>query len=85
MNIRRNTINKLQKLVAKTYRIKYTLFCNITTRERATMMIYIVRDICGTNQPVFTFNGALRELALCGPDAAVFTVTGKWVAGRRVS
>jgi len=45
-------------------------------------MIYIVRCASGTNQAVVTFRGALKELALAGPDAAVFSVTGRWIAGR---
>lgn len=45
------------------------------------MLIYIVRSPSSAVS-VVTFRGALLELALSGPDAAVFTLTGKWVAGR---
>ena len=45
-------------------------------------MIYFVRCASGTKTGVFTFRGALRELALSGQDAAVFSITGKWIAGR---
>lgn len=45
-------------------------------------MIYVVRCASGTNQAVVTFGGALRELKSAGPDAAVFSITGKWIAGR---
>jgi hypothetical protein len=48
-------------------------------------LIYIVRCISGASQAVVTFRGALLELALCGPDAAVYSITGKWVAGRKVT
>lgn len=48
-------------------------------------MLYTVRCASGTNQTVVGWRGALLELRLCGPDAAVFTLTGKWVAGRVVT
>lgn len=46
-------------------------------------MIYIVRCASGKKEAVVGKRGALLELAQCGPDAAVFTVFGKWIAGRR--
>lgn len=45
-------------------------------------MIYIVRCIKGTNEIVVTFRGALIELRSAGPDAAIYSIFGRWIAGR---
>lgn len=45
-------------------------------------MFYFVRCICGTNLTVFSFRGALRQLKHSGPEAGVYSMTGKWIAGR---
>lgn len=45
-------------------------------------MFYIVRCINGTNEIVVTFRGALDSLRMAGPDAAVHSIFGKWIAGR---
>lgn len=44
-------------------------------------MLYFVRSPRGAVL-VVTFRGALLELALSGPDVAIYSLTGKWVAGR---
>ena len=44
--------------------------------------MYLIRDTDGDLGLAFTFKGALKQLALGTADAAVFTVTGRWIAGR---
>jgi hypothetical protein len=46
-------------------------------------MLYLIRDTDGLSL-AFTFKGVLSLLPLCAPDAAVYTITGRWIAGRRV-
>ena len=46
-------------------------------------MLYFVRCIRGNFQIAIFFRGALAQLKLAGPDAAVYSMTGKWIAGRR--
>jgi hypothetical protein len=48
-------------------------------------MLYTVRCASGKKEHVVGFRGALLELAQCGPDAAVFSIFGKWLAGRVVA
>lgn len=47
-------------------------------------MLYIIRDTAGDIALALTFRGALGQLALGTYDAAVYTVAGRWIAGRRV-
>lgn len=46
--------------------------------------MYLIRGIAGPTALALTFKGALAQLALAAPDAAVHTITGRWIAGRRV-
>lgn len=46
-------------------------------------MPYLIRCTEGTFTIGFTFRGALAVLRGAGPDAAVFTLAGRWIAGRR--
>lgn len=45
--------------------------------------IYRIRCTSDTDQIALTFRGALAALRHAGADAAVFTLSGEWVAGRR--
>lgn len=47
-------------------------------------MLYFTRCTNDGFQVALSFRGALRTLRIMGPDAAVYTITRKWVAGRRV-
>lgn len=46
--------------------------------------MYRIHCTEGTRTLALTFKGALRVLRAAGADAAVFTLFGGWVAGRRV-
>lgn len=46
--------------------------------------MYLIYCTDGTRTMALTFKGALRVLRAAGADAAVFTLSGAWVAGRRV-
>jgi hypothetical protein len=48
-------------------------------------MPYLVRCIGGTFTIAFTFRGALRVLRQAGRDAAVYSLFGRWIAGRVVA
>lgn len=46
--------------------------------------MYLIHCTEGTRTLALTFRGALRVLRQAGHDAAVFTLLGAWVAGRKV-
>lgn len=48
-------------------------------------MPYLIRSSSGDCTIALTFAGALRTLRQVGPDAAIYTFTGMWLAGRRVA
>lgn len=47
-------------------------------------MIYIIRDCAGAKALALTFKGALAQLPQLAGDAAIYTFTGRWIAGRRL-
>lgn len=46
--------------------------------------MYLIRGTAGHTALAITFKGALAQLAMSTPDAAVHTLTGRWIAGRRI-
>lgn len=46
--------------------------------------MYLIRDTAGDTALAFTYRGALKQLAHAAADAAVFTIFGRWIAGRRL-
>lgn len=48
-------------------------------------MPYLIRCISGTFTIAFTYRGALAVLRDAGRDAAVFSLSGRWIAGRVVA
>jgi hypothetical protein len=48
-------------------------------------IMYLIHCTGGTSTLALTFRGALRVLRQAGGDAAVYSLFGAWVAGRKVS
>lgn len=47
-------------------------------------MIYLIRGVDGLLFPAIGFKAALAVLRGAGAEASVFTLGGRWVAGRKV-
>lgn len=47
-------------------------------------MVYLIRGIDGFLFPAFGFAAALAVLRAAGAEASVYTLGGRWVAGRKV-
>lgn len=47
-------------------------------------MPYLIRCARGNIALAITYRGVLSALRDVGPDAAVFNLFGRWVAGRKV-
>jgi hypothetical protein len=48
-------------------------------------IMYLIHCTEGTRTLALTFGGALRVLRQAGGEAAVYSLFGAWVAGRKVS